>query len=186
MTTASVQLENKITGRKSRGAGRQDELIGGKQSVVKLLWLWRLQWLLSYLYSRVERLEHETVHLPLSSNVDGVEGYLHLYASKSRFWGAEETTSIQQSMSGQAASPIYNQGFPTVLWKIKVRYSVLKDHPSPYLEQLAVLESRQNCLGCMVQSIPRPWSDTCFGGTWFLHLQDRSGWNEDIDGAYIT
>jgi hypothetical protein len=33
--TASVQLENKITGRKSQGACRQDELIGGKPQVVK-------------------------------------------------------------------------------------------------------------------------------------------------------
>jgi hypothetical protein len=33
--TASVQLENKITGRESRGACRQDELIGGKPAVLK-------------------------------------------------------------------------------------------------------------------------------------------------------
>jgi hypothetical protein len=33
--TASVQLENKITGRGSQGACRQDELIGGKPPVVK-------------------------------------------------------------------------------------------------------------------------------------------------------
>jgi hypothetical protein len=33
--TESVQLENKITGRESQGACRQDELIGGKPSVVK-------------------------------------------------------------------------------------------------------------------------------------------------------
>jgi hypothetical protein len=33
--TASVQLENKITGRESQGACRQDELIGGKPPVVK-------------------------------------------------------------------------------------------------------------------------------------------------------
>jgi hypothetical protein len=33
--TASVQLENKITGRESLGACRQDELIGGKPPVVK-------------------------------------------------------------------------------------------------------------------------------------------------------
>jgi hypothetical protein len=32
--TASVQLENKITGRESQGACRQDELIGGKPPVV--------------------------------------------------------------------------------------------------------------------------------------------------------
>jgi hypothetical protein len=32
---ASMQLENKITGRESRGACRQDELIGGKPPVVK-------------------------------------------------------------------------------------------------------------------------------------------------------
>jgi hypothetical protein len=32
--TASVQLENKITGRESRGACRQDELIGGKSPVL--------------------------------------------------------------------------------------------------------------------------------------------------------
>jgi hypothetical protein len=31
----SVQLENKITGRGSQGASRQDELIGGKPPVVK-------------------------------------------------------------------------------------------------------------------------------------------------------
>jgi hypothetical protein len=35
--TASVQLENKITGRKSRGACRYDELIDGKPAVVKQL-----------------------------------------------------------------------------------------------------------------------------------------------------
>jgi hypothetical protein len=34
-TTASVQLENKITGRESQGACWQDDLIGGKMSVVK-------------------------------------------------------------------------------------------------------------------------------------------------------
>jgi hypothetical protein len=33
--TASVQLENKITGRGSQGACRQDELIGGKPPAVK-------------------------------------------------------------------------------------------------------------------------------------------------------
>jgi hypothetical protein len=33
--TASVQLKNKITGRESQGAYRQDELIGGKSPVVK-------------------------------------------------------------------------------------------------------------------------------------------------------
>jgi hypothetical protein len=33
--TASVQLENKITGRESQGVCQQDELIGGKQPVVK-------------------------------------------------------------------------------------------------------------------------------------------------------
>jgi hypothetical protein len=33
--TASVQLENKITGRVYHGACRQDELIGGKSPVVK-------------------------------------------------------------------------------------------------------------------------------------------------------
>jgi hypothetical protein len=33
--TARVQLENKITGRDSQGACRQDELIGGKPPVVK-------------------------------------------------------------------------------------------------------------------------------------------------------
>jgi hypothetical protein len=33
--TASVQLENKITGRESQGVCRQDELIGGKLPVVK-------------------------------------------------------------------------------------------------------------------------------------------------------
>jgi hypothetical protein len=33
--TASVQLENKIIGRESQGASRQDELIGGKPLVVK-------------------------------------------------------------------------------------------------------------------------------------------------------
>jgi hypothetical protein len=33
--TASVQLENKITGRETQGACRQDELIGGKPPVVK-------------------------------------------------------------------------------------------------------------------------------------------------------
>jgi hypothetical protein len=32
--TTSVQLEDKITGRKSQGAYRQDELTGGKPSVV--------------------------------------------------------------------------------------------------------------------------------------------------------
>jgi hypothetical protein len=30
LSIASVQLENKITGRESQGACRQDELIGGK------------------------------------------------------------------------------------------------------------------------------------------------------------
>jgi hypothetical protein len=34
---ASVQLENKIAGRESQGACRQDELIGGKPPVVKEL-----------------------------------------------------------------------------------------------------------------------------------------------------
>jgi hypothetical protein len=38
--TASVQLENKITGRGSHGACRQDELTEGKPPVVKWLWLW--------------------------------------------------------------------------------------------------------------------------------------------------
>jgi hypothetical protein len=33
--TASIQLENKITGRESQGTCRQDELIGGKPPVVK-------------------------------------------------------------------------------------------------------------------------------------------------------
>jgi hypothetical protein len=33
--TASVQLENEITGRESQGDCRQDELIGGKPPVVK-------------------------------------------------------------------------------------------------------------------------------------------------------
>jgi hypothetical protein len=33
--TARVQLENKIAGRESQGAGRRDELIGGKPLVVK-------------------------------------------------------------------------------------------------------------------------------------------------------
>jgi hypothetical protein len=33
--TASVQLENKTTGRESQGACRQDELTGGKPPVVK-------------------------------------------------------------------------------------------------------------------------------------------------------
>jgi hypothetical protein len=33
--TASVQLENKITGRESQGACRKDELIGGKPPVLK-------------------------------------------------------------------------------------------------------------------------------------------------------
>jgi hypothetical protein len=33
--TANVQLENKITGRESQGACHQDELICGKQPVVK-------------------------------------------------------------------------------------------------------------------------------------------------------
>jgi hypothetical protein len=32
---ASVRLENRMTGRESQGAGRQDELIGGKPPVVK-------------------------------------------------------------------------------------------------------------------------------------------------------
>jgi hypothetical protein len=40
--TATVQLENKITGRDTQGACRQVELIGTKPPVVKypLLWLW--------------------------------------------------------------------------------------------------------------------------------------------------
>jgi hypothetical protein len=38
--TENVQLKNKITGRESQGACRQDELIGGKPTVVKWLWLW--------------------------------------------------------------------------------------------------------------------------------------------------
>jgi hypothetical protein len=33
--TASVQLENKNTGRESQGTSRQEELIGGKPPVVK-------------------------------------------------------------------------------------------------------------------------------------------------------
>jgi hypothetical protein len=33
--TASVKLENKITGRESQGAFRQDKLIGGKPPVIK-------------------------------------------------------------------------------------------------------------------------------------------------------
>jgi hypothetical protein len=33
--TARVQLENKITGRESQGACRQDELIGGKPPILK-------------------------------------------------------------------------------------------------------------------------------------------------------
>jgi hypothetical protein len=33
--TASVQLENKITGRESQGACRQDEMFDGKQPVIK-------------------------------------------------------------------------------------------------------------------------------------------------------
>jgi hypothetical protein len=33
--TASVQLENEVNGRESRGACRQDELIDGKRPVVK-------------------------------------------------------------------------------------------------------------------------------------------------------
>jgi hypothetical protein len=33
--TSSVQLENKISGRESQGAYRQDELIGGKLPAVK-------------------------------------------------------------------------------------------------------------------------------------------------------
>jgi hypothetical protein len=33
--TASVQLENEVTGRESREAGSQDELISGKPPVVK-------------------------------------------------------------------------------------------------------------------------------------------------------
>jgi hypothetical protein len=33
--TASVQFENKITGRESQGDCRQDELIGGKPPVAK-------------------------------------------------------------------------------------------------------------------------------------------------------
>jgi hypothetical protein len=33
--TASVQLENKITGRESQGAFPQDKLFGGKPPVVK-------------------------------------------------------------------------------------------------------------------------------------------------------
>jgi hypothetical protein len=32
---ASVQLENKITGRESQGACHQDELMGGKLPVIK-------------------------------------------------------------------------------------------------------------------------------------------------------
>jgi hypothetical protein len=36
-TPAGVQLENKINGRESRGACRQDEIIGGKPSVAKQL-----------------------------------------------------------------------------------------------------------------------------------------------------
>jgi hypothetical protein len=32
---ASVQLENKITGRESQGDSRKDELIGGKPPIVK-------------------------------------------------------------------------------------------------------------------------------------------------------
>jgi hypothetical protein len=39
-TTASVQLENKNSGRESQGACRQEELIGGKPPVVKEVWLW--------------------------------------------------------------------------------------------------------------------------------------------------
>jgi hypothetical protein len=35
--TASVHLENKITGRESQGASHQEELIGGKPPVIKLL-----------------------------------------------------------------------------------------------------------------------------------------------------
>jgi hypothetical protein len=35
--TASVQLENKITGRQSQGVCRQDEIIGGKPPIVKYL-----------------------------------------------------------------------------------------------------------------------------------------------------
>jgi hypothetical protein len=34
--SASIQLENKFTGRESQGDCRQDELIGGKLPVVKL------------------------------------------------------------------------------------------------------------------------------------------------------
>jgi hypothetical protein len=34
-TTASVHLENKISGREFQGACRQDEMIGGKSPVVK-------------------------------------------------------------------------------------------------------------------------------------------------------
>jgi hypothetical protein len=33
-TTASVQLENRITGRESQGVCRQEELIGGKLTVL--------------------------------------------------------------------------------------------------------------------------------------------------------
>jgi hypothetical protein len=33
--TASVQLENKITGRESQGACRQDEPIGGKPPLIE-------------------------------------------------------------------------------------------------------------------------------------------------------
>jgi hypothetical protein len=33
--TTSVQLEKKITDRESQGACRQDELIGGKEPVIK-------------------------------------------------------------------------------------------------------------------------------------------------------
>jgi hypothetical protein len=35
LLTASVQMENKITGRESKGACRQDKLMGGKLPVVK-------------------------------------------------------------------------------------------------------------------------------------------------------
>jgi hypothetical protein len=34
-TTANVQLKNKIIGRESQGACRQEELIGGKSAIVK-------------------------------------------------------------------------------------------------------------------------------------------------------
>jgi hypothetical protein len=37
--TTRVQLQKKISDREPQGAWRQDELIGGKPPVVKLLWL---------------------------------------------------------------------------------------------------------------------------------------------------